>query len=121
MEWYLDLSPDYLEPSQKGSSVESARRIKRAGGTSREMGGRCAMMPLALLLLPHAALASCDSVGKFVPLDFNTSLVRSNLGGVGGRCSSVERTAVTVLHGDTTLTSAIRTGRTCYFVQASLE
>ena len=35
------------------------------------------MMPLALLLLPHAALATCDSVGKFVPLDFNTSLVRS--------------------------------------------
>ena len=80
------LSPDYLP---KKAAVESARRIKRAGGTSREMGGRCAMMPLALLLLPHAALASCDSVGKFVPLDFNTSLVRSNLGGVGGRCSSV--------------------------------
>ena len=42
---------------------------------------------IVLLALPRATRADCG-VGDFALINFNTSLVRSNLGGAGGRCST---------------------------------
>ena len=53
------------------------------------------MCAAALLLLPAAALAACDTRGG-AQIDFSGArLVRSNLGGLGGRCAEPDECAET--------------------------
>ena len=44
---------------------------------------------LVLGALPSLTHAECNNPGDYIMLDFNTSLVRSNLGGQGGRCTEL--------------------------------
>ena len=45
------------------------------------------LLMLVLGALPSLTDAECNNPGDYIMLDFNTSLVRSNLGGQGGRAN----------------------------------
>ena len=47
------------------------------------------LLMLVLGALPSLTHAECNNPGDYIMLDFNTSLVRSNLGGQGGRCTEL--------------------------------